>query len=105
MAAWSSAFHQTGCPLPEALSGDSGPDFQAHLSAFSRSHAGLRIIGQRAAASRQLFQLRNKIADNTGNLVLIFIAPYLPTNFRAFCREHEVDYFDHFSLKQPWSTM
>ena len=82
---------------PEAFSGDSGPDFRVPLRVFGRLWTlvcELSANGQPRHVRYGLFQLRNSIAHNRGNLVPIFMAPYLSSESQALCREHEVGFFD-----------
>lgn len=82
---------------PEVLSGDGGPDFQVHLRAVGQPRTlvcELSANGQPRHVKYGLFQLRSYIANNEGNLVPIFAAPYLSTDSQALCREHEVGFFD-----------
>ena len=82
---------------PEAFSGDRDPDFQVRLSAFGCSRTlvcELSANGQPRHVRYGLFQLHNSVANKIGNLVPIFIAPYLSTASQALCREREVGFFD-----------
>ena len=81
----------------EALSGDGGPDFRVHLRAFGRSRTlvcELSANGQPRYVRNGLFNLHNSIANKRGNLVPVFVAPYLSTDSQALCREHKVSFFD-----------
>ena len=82
---------------PEAFSSDCGPDFRVPLRAFGRSRTlvcELSANGQPRHVRNGLFNLRNSIANKRGNLVPVFVAPYLSTDSQALCREHEVGFFD-----------
>ena len=82
---------------PEEFSGDCGPDFQVHLRVAGRPRTlvcELSANGQPRHVRYGLFQLHDYVANNGGNLVPIFAAPYLSTDSQALCREHEVGFFD-----------
>ena len=81
---------------PEAFFGDRDPDFQVRLHAFGYSRTLVSELSanvQPRHVSYSLFQLRNSIANKQGNLIPIFIAPYLSTAAQALCREREVGFF------------